>query len=1087
MNPKKIAASAVALALGTSAIVAPQATALPEKFVSPPGVLGNPSQDNCQVVMEDSASTSRPGNAREATQSGVSAGVALNRANTEYLTWVTLDSEGERIFERAEAMANVTNHATKDVTQSFTVKEQQPGALTFDSQLDEGSDGVALDVTDIVPADNGQFSLAPSEEQKVSAKLGLNNSLDKQTWAWKINQPTSSGQTVTRVQSWATVDVAPWAFETDNCTPITASSTESKAIIADGNEYDTGITVANAENDFERLTGNVTVGGEAVADAKVRVDANGKVYVTLPKNATGGVDNDKPAKVDVQLLAQPREETKDSKHEAYNSPQVLRVLDDLGRVTQDSPEFTGEVPVQQFAPEYKSPATVKPGKTVNVALKTQPGDVRGKAVDATYTVKNAPEGWTAEPAEDGTLKVTAPKDAKGGDTAEFAVEVAYPDGSVDTLKPVVNVKDFDATVTTPGYGTEKGKRGTKVTLTQTKDLPKGSTFEITPGQDLGEWKPEIDETSGTITVTIPETAKPGDEKTILVDVKYPDGSTDTKVPAKVIVLNEPAYGEITDKPGETVELPQTGDVVEGSTFEITPDQDLGEWKPVIDPETGEITVTIPENANPGDVKEILVNVTDPNSDTPDTVPAKVIVHGAPKYPAVEKTPGDDVTLTPGKDNVPEDSTYEITPDQDLGDWEPEIDPNTGKITVTVPETAKDGDEKTINVTVTYPTGKTDEVPAKITVKDPTYAEGETPTTGEIPTPGTTLIVFPGYEQQFTPKFPNGDGKNITFKFPEGWKVPEGWNITVDPKTGDLTITPPADIKPNTEITVPVEVTYPNGETKVIEIPVRSAEGNIPVQPGTNNPLVVYVPRDRQGGIVVPDGWTVEREGNNVYITPSDNAKPGDYEVVIPGKDGNTTIKVEVVQPGAVVTDQGSSENLQKCLAGMSSESNPLLWLVPLGLLVAIGAPLAGPIGQELGKAAANVSAQMNVPNPFEDLGIGGNTNRRPQPEWMRQIQVEAGRLQAQFGPQVTQAAALGLSIAGLAAGIGVLSALCKDGELPEWAQSSAKAEGEGSSVKDVFGEGSSSKEGDAAAGSSAEGSSSQAEETVAEEAPKSEA
>ena len=79
MNAKKIAASAVALALGTSAIVAPQVTALPEEFVSPPGAVGNPEQEECQVVMEDTASTSRPDLAREAYQSGVSAGVALNR------------------------------------------------------------------------------------------------------------------------------------------------------------------------------------------------------------------------------------------------------------------------------------------------------------------------------------------------------------------------------------------------------------------------------------------------------------------------------------------------------------------------------------------------------------------------------------------------------------------------------------------------------------------------------------------------------------------------------------------------------------------------------------------------------------------------------------------------------------------------------------------------------------------------------------------------------------------------------------------------------------------------------------------------
>lgn len=1059
MNAKKIAASAVAVALGTSAIVAPQVTALPEESVSPPGAVGNPGQDECQVVMEDTVSTSRPDEAREAYQSGVSAGVALNRTNTEYLTWVTLDKKGERIFERAKAEFDVINYASKDVTQTFTVKEQQPGALTFDATFPESGDAVALDVTDIVPADTKEFSLAPRGVQNVSVGLGLNNSLDKQTWAWKINQPSAMGSTGTSVKSWASVEVAPWPIETDNCLPITASSTESKAIIADGNEYDTGITVANAENDFERLTGNVTVDGKAVADAKVRVDANGKVYVTLPKNATGGVDNNKPAKVDVQLLAQPREETKDSKFEAYNSPQALRVLDDLGRVDQDSPEFTGEVPVQKFAPEYKSPATVKPGKSVNVALAKQPGDVRGKAVDATYTVKNAPESWTAAPAKDGTLKVTAPKGAKGGDTAEFTVEVAYPDGSVDTLKPVVKVTEFQATVTTPGYGEEQGKRGTEVTLTQTEKLPKGSTFTITEEQDLGDWKPEIDPKTGEVTVTIPKSANPGDEKTILVDVKYPDGSTDTKVPAKVIVLNDPAYGEITDKPGETVELSQTGDVVDGSTFTINPEQDLGDWKPEIDPETGKITVTIPEGAKPGDEKEILVDVKDPKSGKVDTVPAKVIVHGAPEYPAVEKTPGDKVVLVPASNQTPADSTYEITPDQDLGEWDPTIDPNTGEITVTVPETAKDGDKKTINVTVTYPGGKTDTVPAEITVKDRETSPGtETPETPENPDKkGPTIIVIPGETKELTPEFIGDKDGDPTYKLPDGYKVPDGWNITVDPKTGDITITAPKDATPGTKIEVPVEITFPSGNKETQEIPVEvgeTSEGTIPFVPGQKDPLVIFVPKDADKGTdpKLPEGWTIVERGDNTFtIGVPEGTKPGTYEIVFTGKDGSGEVKVLVeVKEGAIVTEQGSSENLQKCFANMSSESNPLLWLIPVGLLIAIGAPLAGPLGQELNKAAANVSAQMNIPNPLEQFGIGGNTNRRPQPEWMTQLQAEAGRIQAQFGPQVTQAAAIGLSLAGLAAGLGILAALCKDGELPEWAASSTNAEGS-SSNKDAEG------------------------------------
>lgn len=332
--------------------------------------------------------------------------------------------------------------------------------------------------------------------------------------------------------------------------------------------------------------------------------------------------------------------------------------------------------------------------------------------------------------------------------------------------------------------------------------------------------------------------------------------------------------------------------------------------------------------------------------------------------------------------MPGGSTYEITPGQDLEEWNPQIDAKTGDITVTVPKTAKDGDEKIINVTVTYPSGKTDVVPAKVTVKVPETQPGngtDNTTPGDNNTT-TVIVVYPGQKTEVPP--PNGSGE---WKIPDNPKIPEGWKVEVNPSTGNLTITPPADVKPGTNITIPVEVKTPDGKTTIVEIPVKTDNGSIPNDPGQK-------------------------------------------------------------QPQNLVSDQGSSENLKKCFDSMSSENNPLLWLVPLGLLIAIGAPLAGPLGAELGKAAANVSEKMNIPNPLEQFGLGGETNRRPQPEWMRQIQVEAGRLQQQFGPEVTQAAAIGLSLAGLAAGIGILAALCKDGELPEWAQSS-KSDAKGSSDK----------------------------------------
>ena len=860
MNPKKITAGTVALALGASALIAPNASALPDTFISPPGVSSNPGFLKCNVRFENNVSNTQPGQVEAQTYQGITLGTSNNPANTVYRPWITVSSDGGRIVESASVELQVNNTSKPAKNLDFTLSSTSKGS--YDVPNVNPKLPAQIDVTDLAPVAPRKVTVAPGGSLTSSGTLGIDANTDTQTWAWDVTVPSTQAADLSSITSRVDAEVAPWPMENDDCLPLTPSSTESKPIIADGTEYDTGITVANGSaSDFARLSGAVSVGGKTIAGAMVRVDADGKVYVTLPKGATGDVDNDKPAHVSVELTANPRKETANHRYESYNSPQTLRVVGDNGIVTNQSPLFNADVPVAKFAPEYNSPQSVKPGNTINVSLKTQPGNVRGAAVDATYTVTGAPTGWTAEPAADGTLKVTAPATAKGGDTAEFTVEVAYPDGSVDTLTPVVKVVDFDATVTTPVYGEKFGKPGTEVTLTQNTKLPGGSTFTITPGQDLGNWEPKID------------------------------------------------------------------------------------------PTTGQITVTIPQGAKPGDTQTILVKVTDPN-------------------------------------------------------------------------------------------GKTDEVPATVTVKTPKTPEKT----------GPSIIIVPGETKELTPKVIGGGEGDPSYKIQDGWKIPNGWTITVDPKTGDVSITAPKDATPGSKFEIPVEITFPSGKKEIQKVPVKVgeiAEGAIPFTPGQKDPLVVYVPKNADNGTdpKLPEGWTIVKRGDNTFtIGVPEGTKPGTYELVFKTKDGAGEVKVlvEVKQPadGVVVAEQGSTDNLQKCFANMSSESNPLLWLVPLGLLIAIGAPLAGPIGEELGKAAANVSAQMNIPNPLADLGFGGE--RRPQPEWMTQIQIEANRLQAQFGPEVTQAAAIGLSLAGLAAGLGVLAALCKDGELPEWASSST----EGSSQKD---------------------------------------
>ena len=457
-------------------------------------------------------STIQPGDVYKSTQSGATVGAALEGDQSFFRPFISLSSQGERLFSNADAVINVQNAGTQDATLSYDVKDAAKG--DYQVLNINGNPIATIAVTDAAVASPGQFSLNRDKVQKVTAELAVDNNQDIQTWAWTITAPSKAAQKMTRVEARVDVDVEPWPIETDLCEPMLPSATQSQPIIADGNEYSTGITVANAAEDYQRLFGTVSIGAKQIDGAQVRVDASGKVYVTLPKGSTGKDDDKKADNVEVKLLAKPREETADARYDSYSQPQVLREENDHNPGTTNSgrPEFSATVPVQQFNPEYDSPQKAKPGKEVNVPLKQQPGQVRDNDIAATYKVVNAPEGWVAKPTADGTLEVTAPAAAKAGDVAEFTVEVAYPDGSVDTLPASVEVIDLDATVTQPKYDETYGKAGIEVTLTQTQTLPKGSTFVITPGQDLGEWKPAIDKKTGKITVTIPEGAKTGDTR-----------------------------------------------------------------------------------------------------------------------------------------------------------------------------------------------------------------------------------------------------------------------------------------------------------------------------------------------------------------------------------------------------------------------------------------------------------------------------------------------------------------------------------------------------------------------------------------------
>ena len=464
--------------------------------------------------------------------------------------------------------------------------------------------------------------------------------------------------------------------------------------------------------------------------------------------------------------------------------------------------------------------------------------------------------------------------------------------------------------------------------------------------------------------------------------------------------SSPAFA---DKDGKDVEAP------EGSKFAIPDDFTAPEGYTVgIDENTGVITVTAPDELDADTVEEFDVPVTvtypddsvddatakfelDTDGDgTPDTKdddddndgisdeeekedgtnPKAPNQNGEyePGYEDGSGKPGEDVTVPApefkDKDGnpteAPEDTTFAP------GDGAPEgveVDENTGEITVPVPEDANPGDEITVPVEVTYPDGSKDNVDVTVTVEEP-----DAPAPVEKDT------------DKFDPDYDDGSGKpgdDVTVPAPEfkdkdgnpteapddttfapGENAPDG--VTVDENTGEITVPVPEDVNPGDEITVPVEVTYPDKSKDNVDVTVTVEQPDPSVNPGDTT-----VPADNEehtvGKVENPKGdetgKLVDKDGNeipgskveidddgNVKVTVPEGTDPQDAKVIVTDKEGNPVgeIDVKIVDPSTdaakFVPDYGDRKNVE---AGKTETADPFEGQTDVPVKEATGTPSEG--------------------------------------------------------------------------------------------------------------------------------------------------
>ena len=638
-------------------------------------------------------------------------------------------------------------------------------------------------------------------------------------------------------------------------------------------------------------------------------EATGEVTLTFPKDAEPGTKFDVP---------------------------VVAVLEDGTRTVGSAPFEVAVDTDTTVEPEYEDKLVVPgiPAESEPTFKKQdEDGNVTDETVDAPEGSKfskpegfKAPKGYTAEvDPETGKVTVNVDKDALDGDSAEeieVPVKVKYPDGSED-----------DATA--------------KFELDTDGDGKPDSEDEDDDGDGIPDQE-EKDKGSnpkdkGSIPQTPLEPSKPNQNGQF--EPEYEDG---TGKPGEDVKVDAP---EFKDKDGNKTEAP------EDTTFKP------GENAPdgvTVDPNTGEITVPVSEDAKPGDKITVPVEVTYPDG-SKDTVDVTVTVdepeakdneNYEPEYKPGNGKPGEDVKVDApefkdkdgNKTEAPEDTTFK--PGENAPDGVT-VDPNTGEITVPVSEDAKPGDKITVPVEVTYPDGSKDTVDVTVTVDEPAQKPDweNTDTTPnkpvEIPNTGG----------------PVEDGTTVETEGPGKAEIG---------KDGTITVTPDKDAKPGDKVVVVVKDPKGNEIDRVeVEIKDETAPSVNPVKEGDKE---ITGKGDRPNETIIvtlPDGTEVEtttdEDGNWTVKVPEDKPlKPGDKIEVRDGA-GN---KAKTVTVGEKKISSSEREGCTESLIGFGL---PLLALIPLGIASQTAIPglqnIQAQVGRQIQDANTALQNQLGIMDP----------------------------------------------------------------------------------------------------------------------------
>ncbi|WP_236684046.1 G5 domain-containing protein [Corynebacterium singulare] len=690
----------------------------------------------------------------------------------------------------------------------------------------------------------------------------------------------------------ASVSFNPWPSENIECNPITVSwESFEKHVIVPGEETKVGtvnVPKLSKSNHEDSLPTDDSL-SRMVVEA---YDGNRKFIGTSDPAASGG-------------------------------EQLLRIDETTGDIYFTWPEYRG--------------TDLATDKNVNFSVLAKPRTVDQLQTAATH---NSEFGR----AFDSSNSLTRYNTANVIDSKAFSLDdTEYHDPKYDKT---------DASIIS-GVDSATGPLATepqKVTFTQVPDLIKelakkksegGFEAEVTLDEKYvyEGWSVEMDE-DYNVTVTAPDTPRPGTFARPVVTVEYSNGSTDK---LELLVVVDPNNTQVTDLVRPDLTKGKIGDdltaqvgtkpIMKGHSpvhpakFEIDPSTVPEGWTVTVD-ETGKVTAKADDTVSPGTIITPKVKATYPDKTTDEieTQFQAIVDIKIPDYDTVTNKPTAKVTLKPAiperglsgntADEAPKRYTFpegktEYTHTDDSGTWTVKINENTGEISTTIPKTAPEGYILDVPVLAYYDNvDKPQQVKGTVVVLksdiSPTYSVEST---------GPNQAV--NHNVQDAPKgskFSFGNDENGA---PITEQEVDGWKYTVDPNTGVVSSTPPADAKPGDKKTINVTVTTPDGSTPLAPVTTVvnltnnwEADPTYPketVYPGgtaklpvtLEKPENVHVAKDSPYKLgTIPDGWTVTIDDNGqITATAPADAKPGDQvklPVTVTYEDGSTDTAYAVV-------------------------------------------------------------------------------------------------------------------------------------------------------------------------------------------------